>query len=233
MFAAEHDKTDMIKYCLEKGALADDPFFSHAALKACETSNAMLDLLWSLDWRKIRSIPAQLNNLLGWSYSYDHTTMMFWLLDHGAMVTKFALESVVGTPTTPEKLSVFIREGGIVMFKDSGALQYYAEQGRTDLVETLLNAGAEIDEIPTSKDVREPGPFSALYEATKARKADVVQLLLDRGADIHLKSGQLTRLEDDEWIDASPWELAQRLRDGGAIADMCKAKMEADAKDQL
>ena len=136
-----------------------------------------------------------------------------------------------GFGTTAEKLFVFIREAGIDAFKDSGALQFYAAKGRTDLVELLINAGIDVNEQPTIRDIREPKPFNALYEATYGQRAGTVQLLLDRGADIHLESRQHRKMKNGDLLVATPWEIAQRLDSGGPILDMYKAEMAVDKEE--
>lgn len=54
------------------------------------------------------------------------------------------------------------------------------------MVQFLLNAGADINEIPPRPDIREPGPYTALYEAVQVQHTTIVRLLLDRGARVDL-----------------------------------------------
>ena len=99
-------------------------------------------------------------------------------------------------------------------------------------MEVLLNAGIDVNEQPTLKDIREPSPFNALYEATYYQRADTVQLLLDRGANMHLRSRDYRMAKNGELLIAkTPWEIAQRFDDGGPIMDMFKAKMAADKEE--
>ena len=51
------------------------------------------------------------------------------------------------------------------------------------MAEFLLYVGADVEEMPKMMgDVREPGPFTPLYEAVRGQHTEVVQLLLDHGA---------------------------------------------------
>ncbi len=61
------------------------------------------------------------------------------------------------------------------VFGKDGALLSAAAQGKTDLVESLLEDGASVD-------VTSPNGFTALHRAAENGHADIVALLLDRGA---------------------------------------------------
>ena len=230
ILAAERGQVDVLKYCIDKGADLEDPIFSRAVV-IHGTSPAMLDLLWDLDWADIKTNQTILGQFLHHAWHGESSAMLSWLLEHGAVVTRSTVRKRAGASTTTERLSIFIREAGIDAFKDSGALQYYAAKGRTDLVEVLLNAGMDVNEQPTIRDIREPKPFNALYEATDHQNADTVQLLLDRGADVHLRSRDYRMMDDGDLVVATPWEIAQRPDRSGPILDMYKAKMATDKEE--
>jgi ankyrin repeat protein len=71
-----------------------------------------------------------------------------------------------------------------------------------ELAKLLLNAGADIEEMPYQLDMREPGPYTALYQAVLGQQVEMIRFLLERGAkvdtpcgraeDTALKAGQKT-----------------------------------------
>lgn len=74
--------------------------------------------------------------------------------------------------------------------KGSGAIVLAAQEGHLQLVEYLLDHGADIDEAgfehPTDESFRED-MGSALHRAAYRGHEDVVGLLLERGANVDLK----------------------------------------------
>ena len=230
VLAAERSQVDVLRYCIERGASLDDPIFSRAVV-IHGTTSAMLEILWDLDWSNIQTNQTELSNLLYYAWQGESSDMLHLLLEHGAVVSKDLVRVRAGLGTTAEKFSVFIREAGIDAFKDSGALQFYAARGRTHLVEVLLNAGIDVNEQPTLRDIRELSPFNALYEATYYQRADTVQPLLDRGADVHLRSCEYRMMDNGDLLIATPWEIAQLRDSGGPILGMYKAKMAADKEE--
>ena len=80
------------------------------------------------------------------------------------------------------------------------ALTIAAYNGRQDVVEFLLDNGADIDEIPDNKDIydhaRKQGIGTALHAAIERDKEDIIRFLLERGARIDLMdSNGLTATE--------------------------------------
>ena len=75
ILAAERDKVDVLKYCIEKGASLDDPYFSRAVVLR-GASRAMLDLLWNVDWENIQKNQTQLNKLLFHAWLGESSAML-------------------------------------------------------------------------------------------------------------------------------------------------------------
>jgi ankyrin repeat protein len=73
-------------------------------------------------------------------------------------------------------------------------LQYAASEGKLELVKILVEAGADVNQVPPSLgDEREPGPYRALWMAVNAsycpveiKHIDTARFLLENGADMNL-----------------------------------------------
>jgi ankyrin repeat protein len=75
--------------------------------------------------------------------------------------------------------------------------QYAAGSGDLELMKKLIDAGVDVNAVPPSLgDVREPGPYRALWmaanaswSAVKPKHVDAARLLLENGADMMLQAG--------------------------------------------
>ena len=86
-----------------------------------------------------------------------------------------------------EVVDYLIGEGLDVNAVDSdgfSSLAYAAELGNVAIVESLLDAGADIDFLNT-EDER-----PALYQATRSNRTDIAILLLQRGAQVNIKTSR-------------------------------------------
>lgn len=109
--------------------------------------------------------------------------MLIWLLGHGAKVSRETLKTAALMGTPVPTMALLVEKCGAAALKDTGALQFAAARGERDMVDFLLDVGADVEELPTQLgDIREPGPGTALYEAVRGQHVDIVQLLLERGA---------------------------------------------------
>ena len=103
-------------------------------------------------------------------------------------------------------MALLIEKCGVAALADSCALQHAAGRGERDMVEFLLHVGADVEEMPTMMgDIREPGPFTALYEAVNGQHVEVVKLLLDHGAKADTPHGRHI------WANETPLQAARRL----------------------
>lgn len=101
-----------------------------------------------------------------------------------------------------------------------GMLQQSAGSGNLPIIETLIEAGADVNQDPPNLgDIREPGPYRALWMAADAQKVQgeekhikTVRFLLQNGADMTLPaSGRRNNKE-------TAWEAAQRKGDSEMLA---------------
>lgn len=98
-------------------------------------------------------------------------------------------------------------------------MQFAAGEGNVELIKFLLDNGSEVNRIPPSfEDIREPGPWTALYMAVQSyeqipdsrpKALEVAKVLLDHGADVNLRC--VPDYYTDE--DATPLERAKLLDD--------------------
>jgi hypothetical protein len=76
-------------------------------------------------------------------------------------------------------------------------LQHSAGAGNLEIVETLIKAGADVNRDPPDLgDIREPGPYRALWMAADAQAGlvetkhiNTARALLKNGADMNLPAG--------------------------------------------
>ncbi|KAG6867837.1 hypothetical protein C0993_010471, partial [Termitomyces sp. T159_Od127] len=128
----------------------------------------------------------------------DSPSLLEWAIERGADPNlhsnnggQSVLESaVIHGPL--ESVEVLIDKGG-AHINNTNALKYAAWSGRTEMIELLLEKGAEIDEIPRpeySLDLMYPdtGLGTALHQAVMAGQLEAVQLLLARGADPRVRN---------------------------------------------
>jgi hypothetical protein len=176
----------------------------------------IMDFLLQLNWEDIQNSPKILNKFItscllpGEGYKLE---VLRWILDHGAkippreyqmmamapprpdvlrfLLVRQILESVRSQANTPQELN----PKGILNF---GMLQYSAGSGKLPIVETLIEAGADVNKDPPDLgDIREPGPFRALWMAADAQGSLVepkhiqtARVLLKNGADMNLPAGK-------------------------------------------
>ena len=181
--AAATGHAGVLRICLDSGAVFDSDL-DNASSRGVE-SPAMLEILWSVDWRDMQRSKSLLKSLVTRSLSRD-AAMLTWLLDRGAQVTQDTVKTAAFLPTRVSTMRILIGRCGINSTKNTCNLQLAARRGNQDMVQFLLDAGTDINEIPPPPDIREPGPYTALYEAVQAQHIAIVRLLLDRGARVDL-----------------------------------------------
>jgi ankyrin repeat protein len=105
------------------------------------------------------------------------------------------------------------------------ALQWAAEKGYLELCRALMNAGANVNAAPAASG---PG-ITTLAAAVSSGNHQLVELLLQHGADVNCRSGSITALRTATWLnDVKMVRLllsvgADTSRDG-LIADATRAK---------
>jgi ankyrin repeat protein len=107
------------------------------------------------------------------------------LLDHGAEMTIRAAVALADVPRIRER----IRDSPAVLREltstDGGLLSIAVNHRHIQIVSLLLDLGADVDERITLDELEEPTPSwgMPLWYAALAGQRDIVELLLDRGAD--------------------------------------------------
>jgi hypothetical protein len=199
--AAYKGHAEILRLCLDEGAIFDghlDAATAHGLLYS-DRDPTMLDTLWAENWRDMQHSQEALDKLVVRSVARRDDTMLNWLLDHGARINSDAIMTVSLPGST---VSICLAKCGITSFKGWGALQHAAGRGDLELVKFLLNAGADLEEMPKQLDIREPGPFTALYQAVLGQHMEMIRFLLERGAKVDTPWGEFRD---------SPLKLARRL----------------------
>lgn len=94
--------------------------------------------------------------------------MLAWLLNHDAKASRQTIKQAVLRGTSVSTMALLVEKGGVAALKDSCALQLAAGRDERDMVEFLLQVGADVEEMPAQLgDICEPGPFTALYKAVQ------------------------------------------------------------------
>jgi hypothetical protein len=189
--AAHEGHAEILRLCLDEGATFDrylDWATSHGLLYS-PRDPTMLDTLWEVNWRDMQHSQKALDDLVTRCVTRSDDTMLNWLLDHGAWINSDAICAVSLPGIRLSTVSICLAKCGITSFKGWGALQYAAGSGDMELAKLLLNAGADIEEMPYQLDMREPGPFTALYQAVLGQQVEMIRFLLERGAKVDTPCG--------------------------------------------
>lgn len=167
------------------------------------------------------------------------------LLDRGAEVTIRAAVALADAPRVRELVGDnpgVLRE---IHWMKGGLLSVAVNHGYIDIVRLLLDLGADVDERTMLHELEEPTPSwgTPLWYAALARRRDIVQLLLDRGADPNAnvyaagwpldhacrhQDDALKRLLLERGAKPQPWTVTL-ARDAGQARRM----LEADASEEL
>src|SRR5207249_2006660 len=108
-------------------------------------------------------------------------------------------------------------KNGVIALGHFTPLLLAAAGGPTDLVATLLDAGADVN----AKDVRGMTPLM-LASACDHTSPDVIRLLLSKGADVHAKSPEGETALD--WaLKSGPTPVVAPLKAAGALASPARA----------
>jgi ankyrin repeat protein len=193
--ATEKGHTTLLQFCLDKGTHFDK-YLDEAVILGYHIGGIpMLSLLYTHNWKQIQTSSRSLAKLVNSEIhrlneiseidDEEDSTILTWLIDHGAKVSWKAVKEAAylcRSSSTMRRL-LSLNHGAAIA---PGSLSNAASNGNIELVRLLLDSGASIDAtIPESEmDIREPGPYSALYEAVRANHLEVARLLLERGAKI-------------------------------------------------
>ena len=197
------NRLKVIKYCLDNGATVTDNVMKK--LLICRAKEAYLFFLESKAVDVNYYIP-WFGDILSNVARGDDIEWAKLCLAHGADPNRnlvdqhMSILAAVAELGLTHMVEILVMNGAQV--KGSGAIVLAAQEGHLQLVEYLLNHGADIDEVgiehPTDERFRED-MGSALHRAAHRGHGDVVRLLLERGANVNLK----------DVMGRTPVELAQ------------------------
>lgn len=187
--AAYNDNADVAAYLLTRGAPFSDDVMQEIRLGH---SFAVYKVLVKKTYDPKRRAVPWVDDILGHVCPTTDISWARFCLENGAdpnlMVahSMCALAAAAGESTV-EMADLLLQHGA--KMDGSGAIVIAAENGKLDMVEFLLEKGADIDEIVlknfgSSKVTTEGG--SALHKAVTNKRLDVVGFLLFKGADVHL-----------------------------------------------
>ncbi|OQO04764.1 hypothetical protein B0A48_09688 [Cryoendolithus antarcticus] len=98
--------------------------------------------------------------------------------------------AVAALRSDTEMIDLLVRHGAVV--KSSGAIVVAAREGKLSMVSSLLEAGADVDELGVrytdERSVTSMG--TPLHKSVKRGHLGIVAALLDAGADINVRDGQ-------------------------------------------
>lgn len=198
---AQKSYPKILKVCLEAGAQFNK-HLNRAALKGLITL-PMLELLHEIDWRSIRSSSEGLQSLVT-ICTAKPPEVLAAIYKLGARASPGCITTVILTNKSLKTIKVMLEEGHAKEnLKGSAALQLAAKKGDVKIVRMILDAGADIDEIPLPGDFREAGPHQALFEAVKAGHVEVVKLLLERGSRPEIDNGKFYLVKNGTALDCA------------------------------
>ena len=201
------DNVEIATYCLENGAAVTDDVLKKMLI--CRAKGVYIACIESKQVDVNHYIPWYGDILTNAATAND----LEWAklsLEHGADPNLNLYEehkSILAASAELASLEmVALLVDNRARVKGSGAIVMAAEEGKLDVVQYLLDHGAEIDEIgishPTDPRYRED-MGSALHRAVNAGHRDVVEYLINHGANLDSK---------DE-MERTPMDLARTRKD--------------------
>ncbi|CAD6592496.1 MAG: hypothetical protein ASARMPRED_006369 [Alectoria sarmentosa] len=205
--ATGKDRLNVVKYCLDNGAVVNDNVMKKLLIcRAKETylfflESKAVDVDYYISW---------FGDVLSNVATADDIEWAKLCLAHGADPNRNLVDehksilAAVAELASVQMAALLMANGAQV--KGSGAIVLAAEEGKLRMVEYLLDHGADIDEIgvehPTDERYRED-MGSALHRAVHGGHAEVVLVLLEKGANVDLK----------DMMGRTPLSLAQARND--------------------
>ena len=189
--AARNGHAKIVALLLSKGAEIDrETVWAASASQSIPVFQALLDTGWDPNWTLSHAGSALTRAVIN-----DNLALVDFLLEHGSDPTE---AECIQTHSMLATAAIFASTGVVgrllahgLPVKQSGALEAAAYYGKSEMIEYLLDHGADVDEIAdndwTSASEREAGLGSALHSAAIRGQKEAVHLLLERGADSALQ----------------------------------------------
>ena len=230
--AAEYGHADILELCIDLGAdvsdlKLEDAEASDEVLKVLITKAGLDvnqdwetggDMLINAVWERKVGLHAPTTISINQS---DHRQFDFtkWLLEHGADPNSGHLMADSTTALTAAAQQGRIDLSELLVqhnarLAGSGALAGAAENKHTDMVRWLLDRGAEIDDIGVHDygDRRKKDyEGTALHKAAANGDLDMAKLLVERGANLHIKDPK-DRTPLNRALEENQSEVAEYLR---------------------
>lgn len=192
--ATMKDRVDIVKYCLQQGATADRNVMSFLiSSDSINTHKALVEA---------KAIPIDhyipwFGTVLSVAATDGHFEWVKFCLESGADPNKDKVDehlSVLASAAENGHIDVMellLAHGAVL--HGSGAIVQAAEAGEREAVAFLLDKGADINEIGVEHplDMRVTAKMgTALHKAVRAGHMDIMQMLLEGGAEINLPDVQ-------------------------------------------
>ena len=185
------DRLNVTRYCHENGAVV-----THIIMRLILLCRAKKTYLFFLESKAVDVdyyIP-WFGDILSFVAREDDFEWAELCLAHGAnpnlnLVDDYkSILAAVAELSSVKMATLLVANGARV--KGSGALVLAAEEGKLDMVQYLLDQGADVDEIgienPTDER-HEEEVGSALHRAAYRGHEDIARVLLEKGANVELK----------------------------------------------
>jgi hypothetical protein len=187
----------LLRICFENGFSGNDYLDSQHLLRSRTRNNpstAWLDVLFDFDFLQWRTNPQQLCEWRTWHHVlYMGADCTRWWIEHGGrtLTGRGLFEHATGWPGAPT-VRVLLDQFGVEWFNDSGTLQLAVKNQDMETVKLLVEAGADVNEMPTDwqMDIREyrAAPLSALAEAMYAKSEKMIRYLAGMGQSLRTRS---------------------------------------------
>lgn len=189
--SAEKGHADLLEYCLQHGGNVTDRV-AHLAVTSGSTEAYKVLLSAGLD---VNTSFGYSGNALLVALRRNDQRMTSFLLSRGAEPNGHQLLSGCYGPLAVAAywaslniVRLLVTHGARI--EQSLALQLAAKAGRTDVLQYLLDKGADVNEVPALGDLTYAVDYelgAAIHYAAQARQLDAVIFLLDHGADVKLR----------------------------------------------
>lgn len=149
----------------------------------------MFNLLYEMDYLNMRTVPENLQRMTE-QWASKPLEVLSACFSKGAEATRFCILRAESQDDAEDRLRLMLEKGqGTKNVAGSSALQRAAQNGHLEVMRILLDAGADIDEIPLDTNFAYMGPNQALFDAVRHDQKEAVMLLLERGSRPDLDHG--------------------------------------------